>query len=147
MKLYHGSYLKIDGIDLSKAKPYKDFGRAFYLTKYYEQAKSWANRLSQEHGTESVVTEFDFDEYAYEDDSLKVQIFEKYNEQWRPRPVHRAAKRHLHCPDPHPRGSPDKKSSPDPLTPSRPLSAGDLPSERLFKKLPLSSGVEFFFSS
>ena len=36
MKLYHGSYIKIDEIDLSKSKPYKDFGRAFYLTKFYE---------------------------------------------------------------------------------------------------------------
>jgi len=82
MKLYHGSYIKIDEIDLAKAKPYKDFGRAFYLTKFYEQAKNWADRLSKEHGTESIVTEFEFDEYAYEDDSLKVQVFENYNEQW-----------------------------------------------------------------
>ena len=82
MKLYHGSYIKIDEIDLTKAKPYKDFGRAFYLTKFYEQAKKWADRLSKEHETESIVTEFEFDEYAYEDDSLKVQVFENYNEQW-----------------------------------------------------------------
>ena len=39
MKLYHGSYTEISVIDLKKSKPYKDFGRAFYLTKYYEQAK------------------------------------------------------------------------------------------------------------
>ena len=80
MKLYHGSYIKIDEINLAKAKPYKDFGRAFYLTKIYEQAKTWADRLSKEHGTESIVTEFEFDEYAYEDDSLKVKIFEKMPE-------------------------------------------------------------------
>ena len=82
MKLYHGSYIKINEIDLAKAKPYKDFGRAFYLTKFYEQAKKWADRLSKEHGMESIVTEFEFDEYAYEDDSLKVLVFENYNEQW-----------------------------------------------------------------
>ena len=82
MKLYHGSYIKIDLIDLTKAKPYKDFGRAFYLTKYYEQAKTWADRLGKEHGTEGIVTEFEFDEYAYEDDSLKVAGFENYDEQW-----------------------------------------------------------------
>ena len=40
MKLYHGSYIKIDKIDLAKAKPYKDFGRAFYLTKFHKQAKN-----------------------------------------------------------------------------------------------------------
>jgi hypothetical protein len=82
MKLYHGSYLKIDAIDLKKSKPYKDFGRAFYLTKFYDQAKTWADRLSREHETESVVTEFEFNEYAYEDESLKVLVFENYNEQW-----------------------------------------------------------------
>ena len=82
MKLYHGSYLKIDAIDLAKAKPYKDFGKAFYLTKFYEQAKIWADRLGREHRTNGVVSEFEFDEYAYEDDSLKVLVFEKYDEQW-----------------------------------------------------------------
>jgi len=82
MKLYHGSYLKIDEIDLTKAKPYKDFGRAFYLTKFYEQAKIWADRLGREHRTTGVVSEFEFDDYAYEDDSLKVLVFEKYDVQW-----------------------------------------------------------------
>ena len=32
MKLYHGSYLKIATIDLAKSRPFKDFGRAFYLS-------------------------------------------------------------------------------------------------------------------
>jgi len=82
MKLYHGSYIKIDVIDLTKAKPYKDFGRAFYLTKFYRQAKIWADRLGREHETDGIVSEFEFDEYAYEDESLKVLIFEKYDEQW-----------------------------------------------------------------
>ena len=82
MKLYHGSYLKIDVIDLTKAKPYKDFGRAFYLTKFYKQAKIWADRLGREYGSPGIVSEFDFDEYAYEDECLKVLVFEKYNEQW-----------------------------------------------------------------
>jgi hypothetical protein len=82
MKLYHGSYIKVDVIDLTKAKPYKDFGRAFYLTKFQKQAKFWADRLGREHGTLGIVSEFEFDEYAYEDESLKVLVFEKYDEQW-----------------------------------------------------------------
>ena len=82
MKLYHGSHIKIDEIDLTKAKPYKDFGRAFYLTKFYAQAKIWADRLGREHRTTGVVSEFEFDEYAYEDDSLKVLVFEKYDNLW-----------------------------------------------------------------
>ena len=30
MKVYHGSDIRIDTIDLSKSKPGKDFGRGFY---------------------------------------------------------------------------------------------------------------------
>jgi len=82
MKLYHGSYTAINVIDLKKSKPYKDFGRAFYLTKYYEQAKFWADRLGAEHKKEGIITEFEFDDYAYEDENLKVLKFEEYSEQW-----------------------------------------------------------------
>ena len=82
MKLYHGSYMKIDKIDLAKAKPYKDFGRGFYATKNFTQARFWAERLGRENGTEGIVSEFEFDEYAYEDDSLKVLVFKEYDEQW-----------------------------------------------------------------
>ena len=32
MRLYHGSNIRIDEIDLARCNPYKDFGRAFYLT-------------------------------------------------------------------------------------------------------------------
>ena len=32
MKLYHGSTVVIDQIDLAKSKPNKDFGKAFYLS-------------------------------------------------------------------------------------------------------------------
>jgi hypothetical protein len=82
MKLYHGSYTEIFVINLKKSKPYKDFGRAFYLTKYYEQAKIWANRLGGERKKGGVITEFEFDEYAYEDENLKVLKFDEYDEQW-----------------------------------------------------------------
>lgn len=39
MKVFHGSYVEIDEIDLSKSKPFKDFGRAFYVTQLREQAE------------------------------------------------------------------------------------------------------------
>ena len=45
MKLYHGSNMVIEQIDLSKCKPYKDFGQGFYLTEIKEQAEQMA-RLS-----------------------------------------------------------------------------------------------------
>ena len=39
MKLYHGSNTEINSIELSKCRPYKDFGRGFYLTTLPEQAQ------------------------------------------------------------------------------------------------------------
>jgi len=36
MRVYHGSYTKIDVIDLEKCEIGKDFGRGFYVTKIKE---------------------------------------------------------------------------------------------------------------
>lgn len=44
MKLYHGSNVLIDHIDLSMSKPNKDFGKGFYLTDIREQALEMAYR-------------------------------------------------------------------------------------------------------
>ena len=41
MLLYHGSYVSIPDIDLSRCMGGLDFGRGFYLTSSYEQAYSY----------------------------------------------------------------------------------------------------------
>ena len=82
MKLYHGSYTKIEEIDLTKAKPFKDFGKGFYATKLYKQAEVWATRFKNERATEGYIIEFDFNEYAYEDQDISVLKFEYYSEEW-----------------------------------------------------------------
>ena len=38
IKLYHGSIVDIDKIDLEKSRPNKDFGKGFYLSENYQQA-------------------------------------------------------------------------------------------------------------
>lgn len=38
MILYHGSNMEITSPDLSHSKPFKDFGKGFYLSRDYEQA-------------------------------------------------------------------------------------------------------------
>ena len=58
MKLYHGSNIIIEQIDLSKCKPFKDFGQGFYLTEIRVQAEQMARRTSATYGGEAVVTEF-----------------------------------------------------------------------------------------
>lgn len=80
MKLYHGSNMVIEQIDLSKCKPYKDFGQGFYLTEIKEQAEQMARRTSAIYGGEPVVTEFEFDEAAL--NTLSVKIYQEPCEEW-----------------------------------------------------------------
>ncbi|MDR3236337.1 MAG: DUF3990 domain-containing protein [Prevotellaceae bacterium] len=82
MKVYHGSYLKIEDIDLSKCEPRKDFGQGFYVTKFREQAEIWAKRKGRDNHTEEVVTEFNFFESVFADKNFKTLRFEKYNNAW-----------------------------------------------------------------
>ena len=50
MRLYHGSFCKIDNVDLSQCRNYKDFGRGFYLTNDFARAVTMANRSVELNG-------------------------------------------------------------------------------------------------
>jgi hypothetical protein len=82
MKVYHGSDTQIEEIDLEKCKYGKDFGRGFYVTNIKEQAETMATRVSRWSKEKSVVTEFEFDEFALIDNDLKILVFEDYTEEW-----------------------------------------------------------------
>ena len=82
MRVYHGSYTKIDTVDLDKCEIGKDFGRGFYVTKIREQAEFWAERKGISHNTPGFVTEFDFNENAFQYLHLKVLRFDGYTEAW-----------------------------------------------------------------
>jgi hypothetical protein len=59
MILYHGSNMEIEIIDLSKCKPFKDFGKGFYTTPLQEQAWTMAKRTARIYRTGNpCVTEF-----------------------------------------------------------------------------------------
>ena len=82
MRVYHGSDTLVSVIDLQKCKPNRDFGRGFYVTKLRAQAESMAKRVTKYSKKTPVVTEYEFDEYAYQDDDLNVLRFDAYNEDW-----------------------------------------------------------------
>lgn len=83
MKLYHGSNTAIETIDFNKCKPYKDFGRGFYLTEIKEQARVMARRTASIYGGTAVVTAFEFDEAtALADLKLSIKRFGEPNEEW-----------------------------------------------------------------
>ena len=82
MKVYHGSYTKVDRIDLSKCKPNKDFGRGFYVTKFRNHAEEWAKVIGEKYGTEGFVSEYEFSENDFTKSICKIKYFEAYNEEW-----------------------------------------------------------------
>jgi hypothetical protein len=74
--------MKIANIDFAKCKPYKDFGKGFYVTKIHSQAEYWAKRIGKEKKTTGYVTEFEFIETAFEHWDFQVLRFDSYNEKW-----------------------------------------------------------------
>ena len=84
MKLYHGSNVSIDRIELSMSKPYKDFGKGFYLSADYNQALDIAKeRVRQKFGTGlPIVTTFEFDESVLINHDLNVKVWNDYCVDW-----------------------------------------------------------------
>ncbi|MBO7568390.1 MAG: DUF3990 domain-containing protein [Bacteroidales bacterium] len=78
MILYHGSNTEIEQIDLQKSKPFKDFGKAFYLSANRKQAKEMADYKSSILGGEAVITKFEYTE----DTKLRILKFSGYTKEW-----------------------------------------------------------------
>ena len=65
MKLYHGTNAFFERPDLSKCRPFKDFGRGFYLTPDLSVAKRMAERCverSDWQGAPKYVYVYEFDD-------------------------------------------------------------------------------------
>lgn len=82
MKLFHGSNVSIETVDLSKSKRYKDFGKAFYLSADEEQALKMAEAKVVQFGGEVTVTEFEFDSESLTSNELNVRLFNSYTQDW-----------------------------------------------------------------
>ena len=81
MKLYHGTNVEFDQIDLLKSKPNKDFGRGFYLSADYTQAKDMAEaKVEQLESGSPIVLEYEADEAEWA--NLRVLRFDSYTEEW-----------------------------------------------------------------
>lgn len=81
MKLYHGTNVEFDKIDLLKSKPNKDFGRGFYLSADYVQANDMAEaKVEQLEFGRPVVLEYEVNEAEWE--NFRVLRFDSYSEEW-----------------------------------------------------------------
>ena len=83
IRLYHGSNVKIEVPDLTHSKPFKDFGKGFYLSPDKQQAWDMAfQKVNQTKEGKAEVTEFLFDETLMTSDRLKVLSYSDYSEEW-----------------------------------------------------------------
>lgn len=82
MILYHGSNIAIENIELSKCRPYKDFGKGFYLTDIRRQAERMAARTAKMFHGEPTLTSFEFDLNSALKQGLKIKIFNSPDEEW-----------------------------------------------------------------
>lgn len=83
MKLYHGSTVNIETIELSKSRPNKDFGRGFYLSADCMQAQRMGEFKAITEGGTPVINTYEFDEKVMVTDNLKVLRFNGYSKEWR----------------------------------------------------------------
>lgn len=83
MRLYHGSNVMIEQPDLSYSKPFKDFGKGFYLSPIWKQAEERAKQMVDilQEGS-PCVSIFEWDEDAACNAGLRIKIFDDYCEEW-----------------------------------------------------------------
>lgn len=83
MKLYHGTNVEFENIDLKKCRPNKDFGRGFYLTDIRKQALAMAVRRCEiEECGMPVVQAYEFDKEMLSNGMLNVKIFDDVSREW-----------------------------------------------------------------
>ena len=79
MILYHGSNCEVSAPDISHSRARVDFGKGFYTTPLYDQARKWSERYIR-IGEAGIISRYAFDEKAVEDSS--VLRFDSYSEEW-----------------------------------------------------------------
>jgi hypothetical protein len=83
MILYHGSNVDIQSISLTACRPFKDFGKGFYLTDIPEQATRMANRVSRIYGGTPIVNVYEINDDVCTDESLNIKDFgQETSEEW-----------------------------------------------------------------
>ncbi|MDR1592142.1 MAG: DUF3990 domain-containing protein, partial [Prevotellaceae bacterium] len=84
MKLYHGTNVWFDKVDLSKCTHYPDSGRGFFLTSDLNTAIEIV-KCRWKNTNESLIVfeyEVDLDHFSKENPQLKIMQYSGINEEW-----------------------------------------------------------------
>ncbi len=83
MRLYHGSNTDIKEINLDMCRPYKDFGRGFYLTVMKEQAEKMAIRVARIYGGKPVLNVYELEDKFMDNTDCNIKDFGvETSEEW-----------------------------------------------------------------
>lgn len=80
MRLFHGSNMAFNSVDLARCRPNKDFGRGFYLSPDESAAESMAIRTVRRFGGSPFVMAFEFEESHL--NSVPVKCFPTPSVDW-----------------------------------------------------------------
>ena len=87
MKVYHGSDVKIETIDLSKCRIGTDFGHGFYVTVFLKQAEdiaarvaSWYNQIDETQATDLFYNSETFGKLADENTGFHLKSWQEIYE-------------------------------------------------------------------
>jgi hypothetical protein len=82
MILFHGTYTDFQTIELDRCRPYKDFGKGFYLTDIAEQARKMAEKKARIFNGTPTILRYGFDENLLCDGTLKIKQFDSPSREW-----------------------------------------------------------------
>lgn len=81
MRLYHGTNVEFEAIDLAKSRPNKDFGQGFYLSDNYSQAEKMAAvKVELQKLGRPIVFTYEIDDDVF--NLLRVKRFDDYSSEW-----------------------------------------------------------------
>ena len=84
MKVYHGSLNQVKKPTIERGRPSTDFGKGFYTTTNFEQAKRWAlNKQKTEGGkTKAFVSTYEIDETLLNEEKFNIKKFDAPDAEW-----------------------------------------------------------------
>lgn len=84
MKVYHGSLHLVHNPDVEIGRTSTDFGKGFYTTTNFEQAKRWAikKQKSAEKESKAIVNTYEVDDNLLSNPKYHVKKFDGPNEEW-----------------------------------------------------------------
>lgn len=84
MKVYHGSLHQVRKPEERRGRPDTDFGKGFYVTTNFEQAKRWALKKQKlaKGETKAIVNVYEIDDNLLNNPKYSIKKFDSPNEEW-----------------------------------------------------------------